>query len=274
MLLESYVSLPISLREFTDWLLGALPDAAKAIAILCIGWLIAIASDALVRRLLIRVERSIPGQNSRTEFQLETQRTAKLMGRGVRWLVVLLFIIITGEAIGLTALSSWLGEVATYVPRILVAIIIGFAAIVAARFIQAAVTRTARAAAMPQAEQLGKIANFAVLFTLGLVVIDQLGVEISLIAQTLEIALAAILGGAALAFGLGARTTVENVLAAHYVRKSYEIGHTIRLGETEGRIVSMGPTSIVVSTKAGKVMIPTREFSLVNSARIESKDRP
>jgi len=259
---------PLSPHTILGELSKTLPDAVKALAILLIGWLVAILAGTIVRRLLIRAERSIPGQNARAEFQVEAQRTAALMGRGIRWLVFLMFVIVAGEGIGLSVLSNWLGVVATYVPRILVAIMIGFAAIIVARLSQITITRTARAAAIPQAEHLGKVANVVVLFTLGLVIIDQLGVEIGLIAQTLEIALAAILGGAALAFGLGAKTTVENILAAHYVRKSYEIGHTIRLGQTEGRIVNMGPTSVVLSTKSGETMIPAREFSLSSSAKL------
>jgi small-conductance mechanosensitive channel len=70
-----------------------------------------------------------------------------------------------------------------------------------------------------------------------------------------------LLGGAALAFGLGARTAVGNIIGAHYVAQMYQVGQTVRVGEIEGRIVRTTAIAVVLDTPAGLVQVPARLFN-------------
>ena len=68
-------------------------------------------------------------------------------------------------------------------------------------------------------------------------------------------------GGSALAFALGSRTAVANILALHYVAQSYKVGQRVRLGDLEGEIVEFKKTAVVVATADGLVLVPAQEFS-------------
>ena len=101
----------------------------------------------------------------------------------------------------------------------------------------------------------------AVIGVTGVVAVDQLGIEVSFLVIAVSIALAASLGAAALAFGLGARTAVSNIIATHYLARTYEVGQRVRVGEHEGRIAEISPTAVILETGEGRVHIPAKEFS-------------
>jgi small-conductance mechanosensitive channel len=71
---------------------------------------------------------------------------------------------------------------------------------------------------------------------------------------------AGLLGGAALAFGLGARSLVANVIGAQYTRRHCQVGDLIRLGATEGEVIEIAQAGIVIATAEGKAIIPARLF--------------
>jgi small-conductance mechanosensitive channel len=91
--------------------------------------------------------------------------------------------------------------------------------------------------------------------------IDQAGVESRFLIVTITIVLGAVIGGAALAFGLGARTAVSNIIGSHYLRQTYRVGQTIRIGAVEGTIVAMTTTAVILDTSGGRVLVPGKEFS-------------
>lgn len=94
-----------------------------------------------------------------------------------------------------------------------------------------------------------------------MIAVDQLGVDIAFLTNLFIIILSSILFGAALAFGLGARTSISNILGSYYVRKSYELGSKIKLEDLEGTIVKINDHSIALETKSGTVLIPAKDFS-------------
>jgi small-conductance mechanosensitive channel len=118
------------------------------------------------------------------------------------------------------------------------------------------VTGAASSARMPAARRLGRLVEIAIWVGTSLVAVEQLGIEISFLKATLTVALAALLGGAAIAFGLGGQRVAANILSAHYVQKLYQVGQTIRLDGIEGRIARITETAVILESEEGEVAIP------------------
>jgi hypothetical protein len=158
--------------------------------------------------------------------------------------------------------------VVSYLPRLLIAVVIAFVGLVVGRLARGAVTRAARSAELVYAARLGRVTEIAIVLVSILVAIEQVGVEVRFVTGAVLIVLAALTGGAALAFGLGGRDIVANILAGHYVRKLYEVGNVVRIADTEGRIIRMTPTAVIVQSKEGETAIPTRHFADTVSTRV------
>ena len=54
---------------------------------------------------------------------------------------------------------------------------------------------------------------------------------------------------------------MSNILAAHYIRKVYDVGQQVRIGRWEGEIAEIGATGVLLRAAEGQVLIPARQFS-------------
>lgn len=96
-------------------------------------------------------------------------------------------------------------------------------------------------------------------FTL-LLGLSQLGLDVTLFTSIITLAAAALFASGAIAFGIGAADAVRNVLASHYVRKSYQPGQRVRIDDVQGEILELGQIAVLVGTEEGEAWVPARHF--------------
>lgn len=242
-----------------------------AALILVVGLIAAALLGRLARRLVARSARWIGSLQPGSVNLPHLERVQKAVGSAVYWLVVICAVMAATETLGLPVVTAWLSGVATFLPRIAVAILIVALGTVAARVTRHLVTSTATAANVASAERLGRVTELTLLLGTALVAIEQLGIEISFLKATLLILFGALLTGAALAFGMGGRDLVANILSAHYVHRLYQVGQVVRIDGVEGRIVRIAETSVILECPEGDVSIPARVFADSRSTLIVRK---
>ena len=108
---------------------------------------------------------------------------------------------------------------------------------------------------------LGKVVKFIILIISIVIAIDQVGVDISFLTSLTYIILASLLLGAAMAFGIGAKSSVSNILASYYISRTYSEGNYVRIGKYEGRIIKISSTSVHLESKEGQIVIPAKDFN-------------
>ena len=269
---------PGDLNETIERIEAFVPELLAAVALLLIGVIVAwVVSWISVRVLRIWSERLAGGVGSliggRLEAQLPRARldpaSLRLVGRAVFFLVLLVFLAAATETLELPVVSTWVLGLAQYLPQVLAAVIVVVLGVLAGGLSRIVVAEAASSARVEYAGALGRLAQVAIIAVSAVVAVDQLGFEVTFLVIAVSIALAASLGGAALAFGLGAQTAVSNIVATHYLAQSYQVGQRIRVGEHEGRIVEIAPTAVVLETTDGRVHIPAKAFSEQTTTLIE-----
>jgi small-conductance mechanosensitive channel len=179
----------------------------------------------------------------------------------VFWVTWLFFLSAAIESLGFTVVTDVLNQAAYYLPNVLAAVVILLAGAIVARLVRRTLTGAARSAGIVHAERLGRGAQVLVLVVAVLVGLDQIGIDAQLLMILMGVLTAATFGSAGLAFGLGARVAVGNVIASYYVAQSYRTGQVIRIGEIEGEILQTTPTAVLLATRDGRMLIPARRFS-------------
>lgn len=251
------------------------PEVARvvlAVAVIVVGYALALALRFAAIRLLRRGSAGLLSLSGRgageaaahapAEATLRAQASAvSFAGRIVFWLVFLVFLGAGTTILGFHVVSAWLASLSSYLPHALAAAAIVLLGVLSGLVARATVAAAATSARVPHAQALGRAAQIAIIALAGALAIDELGVEITFLIVIAAVVLGATLGGAALAFGLGARTSVSNMLACHYLAKFYRVGQVVRVGEHEGRILELQPSAVILHTDAGKVYIPAREFA-------------
>ncbi|OLC55086.1 MAG: hypothetical protein AUH85_10260 [Chloroflexi bacterium 13_1_40CM_4_68_4] len=186
----------------------------------------------------------------------------------VFWAVFIFAIGGATERLGVPVAGAALAAIAGYLPRVFATVLIVMLGVVIGELARNFVAAAAASARIAGASRLGRLAQFSILLVTAVIAFEELGIQTLFIVVIVGVALAAALGGAALAFGLGARTTVSNIIAAYYVVKVFRVGQSVRIGDVEGRIVEFTATAVVIATRAGRVFVPAKEFGERNAVML------
>ena len=238
------------------------PNIVAAVLVLAFGWGLAWMLRKLVRRVFRRVPAQMqagPARAAWTEAVGE-QRTGDVAASGVYWLILLTALMIAIDTLDLPLFSKWIEAFASYLPKVAVAVALVLCGVIAGRLARNAIIKTMVRAPALQVRNLGRLVQVTIVVASALIAAGQLGLDVSLLSSVLLIALAAALGGAALAFGFGARDVMADILAMHYVQKSYRLGQVVRIGSDQGRIVRTTRTAVVLETPDGELSVPGRHF--------------
>ncbi len=270
---EWAASLRAGLAEAMQRIMDYLPSLAGALALVLVGWLLAALLRGLTRRLAKRLDWLLSSRIAESaRRRLGVERTvAEVMASLVFWAVMLFFITAATETLGLPVIATWIAGLSYYLPRVLVGLLLVFAGLLVSNLAGEAVRRAATSAGVGQAALLGQVAQISILLIALVTAVEQLGIDTRFLTATTTIVIAALVGGAALAFSLGARAHVSNLIAAHYLQQVYRPGQTVRVAGVEGKIEEISQTAAIIATTEGRVLVPAGEFSKTVSTLVTSR---
>lgn len=246
------------LQSFLEFL----PQFAGAIAILIAGWLIARLARSLTTKLMggfdrfsgyIGLDKLIPAGHVNQAF-------TRIVANIVFWIIILFFLTSATNLLGLTMFSNWLDRLVAHLPNILSGALIIFAGIVFGNLANDAAQTAAGTMSPRQRTLVGRSAQAVTLVTMVVIGIDQIGIDITLLITVIAVAVGAVLGGLAIAFSLGSRTFVSNLIGARYLSNDFRIGEKIRIGGIEGTILEISSVAVVLDTADGRQVVPAKLF--------------
>lgn len=250
------------LTEITGQMMAYLPRVLAAIAILLAGWLIAKLLRLLSERLIGGLDRLWHKAVLRSGIEQLQPRypPAKIAGEFLFWLIILLFITLAAQTLGLGVFVDWLTKVVAYLPVFLAGLMIVLAGFIVSSLVRDLVSATTISAGIAQGDLLGRAAQVVILLTAIILGIDQIGIDVMFLAVVSGIILSATLGAVALAFGIGARVHASNIIAAQQLQQIYKPGDRVRLGDVTGKIIEITATRVVLDASEGRINIPAGIF--------------
>lgn len=256
------------LSGFTD----LLPRLIMAVLIILIGYVIARLVKKIIHRLLLFLNDRLNQRLQKGRLNIDLKGSASFISRTFFWIILTVAFLIAIRILSLDLFSGWFDLIISYLPNILAAVIILFAGLIFGRFLGDLILSAASRTGIANGKFLGQAVRYLIVFIAVVIAVDQLGIDIAFLTNLFLIILASLLFGASLAFGLGAKTSVSNILGAYYARKSHRLGTTIRLGDLQGTIVKITDHAISLETSAGLVIVPAKEFN--ESSITIIKDQP
>ncbi len=191
-----------ALGNALNLLLVFIPLLLGFLLILLVGYLIATA----ISRALTFLLRKIGFDNLANRIgltRLEQRMGVRLdpagvLGKIVFWFILLVFLVPATNALGLTAVSGILNTLIAYIPNVFVAILVLFLGTLAATFVADIVRGATASANVGNPNIFANIARYAIMGFAALIALEQLQIAPAL----LNILFTAIVGAAAIAFGL------------------------------------------------------------------------
>ncbi len=255
-----------SLSLLAEKALAFAPRLVVALLALIAGYFAARFAAGLTRRLAGRIHlgallqrvgfagflaRAQPGQG-----------IEDLLAAVVRRLVQVGALLFALDALGIHAAMDLLGAVLGFLPRLVTALVALVAGAWLAQLAGSLAAAAAAGAGLDFHRQLGGTVRSLILVITGILALDQLGVRTELLQGTFLNLLSIAAAGVALAFGLGARDIVADLLAGYYARQRFIPGETLTLGEQEGVLTVIGPLNSELEAPGdrGRVVVPNRNL--------------
>lgn len=253
-----------AVREMFDRIVAYLPNVAAALGLVLLGWGVAWLARALVSRVmagglaLLARQRGVGPAVERSQL---APGLVTALAAVVYWFIFALFIAAAVERLELAIAATLLSSFAAYLPRVVLGLVIVFAAAIVGQLAYTTISRAAGAAGLPQAALLARAAQVTLVFFGIATAADQMGVQSTLLTVVISVAVASVLGGATLAFGLGSGAEVSNIVAIFYVMKNYRVGQVVRIDGIEGEILQISQTGVFIAAPEGRVLVPGRKFT-------------
>ena len=260
-------------RELVEAAAAFVPDLVGAALLFLLGWLLAIALRASILRLGSGIDRmfyAVRDRLGQTQIDLRWP-ISRILAHTVFWLVIVFFLAAVSKLLALPGLADIFARLLLYLPLLLVWAVVLLAVYMASGIAAGAVTRAARSSGLSNAGLLGRLARVFILTFTVIIVVSQLGIDVTLLVNVVTIATAVLLGGGAVAFGIGAGSIAGNIIAAHYVRQSYRVGQRVAVGTFEGEILEITRSAVILDTAEGRTMVPARLFNEHVSVLVEEE---
>lgn len=262
-----------NLRHVMGKLIGFAPALLGAVLLVLAGFVLARLLDSLFSRLLARfgldrlmADTGLPGLLARGGFHISI---SGLVGKIIYWFVLLIFLITAAELLELQRVSAILDLFALYLPKVFGAGLVLIAGTLLAQLAGRLVRGAADGVGLDHAGSLGRVAQGLVIIISISVAIGQLEVKTDLLNLVIGIVLTSVGLALALAFGLGSREIVSQLIAGIYLRELYEVGQQVKVGELEGSIEEIGTVKTILLTDDDElVTVCNRELL---AARVRSR---
>jgi Mechanosensitive ion channel. len=260
-----------SISQFIETASAYIPNLLNAVYLLVMGLLLAWAMKWLIIHLgkgLDRLVHAIGFASLNINIKWPIARVASLV---VYWIIILFFVTEALETLGLPAVAEALNRFINHLPAIMIAVVFVLAGVLLGNNLRNRITTGARSTGMHQAEILGGWIRSIIIILAFVAGLAQIGLDVRLFEQILTIFIATLAGAVALSFGLGAGSTVSNIISARYVRSNYRVGQYIQVKDMQGRILEMLPTGVILDTDHGRTFIPAKIFDQEASVLLDNQ---
>ena len=253
-------------QQLGNNLVAFFPRLVGTLVLLLVGWGVSKLAEALVRRTLQRLgfdrvaaRLRLPEMLSRAGI---VSSPSQILGRVVLWIVMMTFVLSAVETLGLDAATSTIDRLVGYLPNVIAGGLILFAGLLLGRLVRVLVGTGVFAADIAQGEKLGNVSGGLVVLFFGVLALEQLGVETTLLVLLLTVLVASAALTLGLAFALGARPVISHILAGHFLRQTLTRGANVEIGGRSGRVERVGSVETLLGGEG-------RSWSIPNAALLD-----
>lgn len=251
-------------QDLWSQFLDVIPKILMAIGFVILAWVILKVINYILKKLL---------KLSKIDSLTTKLNEAELFGKNdydivpsiivlkfVKYLIILIFIIIASESLGLTMISEGIASFIGYLPILISALLIFVVGIYLASIIKKAVQDTLKSLEVTGSNLVGNIVFYAIVVVVSITALNQAGIDTEIITSNLTLILGSVLISFTIAFGLGARDVITRLLFGFYSRKNFEVGQHIKTKKIEGVIQQIDNICITIKTNDGLVVLPIKTF--------------
>lgn len=236
------------------------PTMLATVLLLLVGLLVSWLIASLIRRFLVRVRLDRWLDSSDVAESLKQsdlgRSPTQLIARVVFWLFFLCFIVIALENLGLELSQLPIRAFIAYLPVVLGAVLLLLGGVVLATFLGRGTAAALGGMGIEHYGRLGRVVKGLVVALTVVLVVEQLGFDVTTLTRTFSNLVIVIAAGLVFAFAWGGRDVARNVLASHYIREQYRQGDRVVVDGHEGVLEEVGSLNSRLTSEEGEILVP------------------
>lgn len=248
---------------FTD-IASALPKIIGALVVLLLGWIISKIIQMILKKVfkVIKIEKASDKINEAKLFGDSDVKIdiAKILLGFVKGILLLVFVIVAADIMGMTVISTEIANLLRYLPVLLCAMIIFMIGMYAAKLIKKALESVFDTMGLGGSKIVSSIVFYIIIIFVTITALNIAKIDTTIITNNFTLILGAFLLAFAIGFGLGSREVVGKLLKTFYARKNYTVGDKIKFNDIEGTVENIDSIFVTLKTKTGKLVIPINEI--------------
>ena len=248
-----------------------IPNLLGAFIIVIIGYFLSLVLARLTTTILRKVKFETASEKTGLDGTLSRvgikSSASEIVGKLVFWLFMLTILISASETLGLENVSRTINTFVEYLPNVIAAALIVVLGLLLAHFVRTVVETAAEGLGFGYARAVSRLAYIVLIAVVGILAIDQLGIETGLLDRVVEIILIAAGAALAIALGLGTRGVAKSIVSGVYARDLYKSGSKLQVLDYEGTVDSVGSITTSIRTQDGELIHIPNDHLLRNVVR-------
>lgn len=181
----------------------------------------------------------------------------------LKFVLLLIFVVLGADLFNFPGVTRLVNDVIAYLPRLVSAIAIILFGFYLVNKIKIWLQKLLGIIGSSSGTNIvTNVVVFGFILFFVLMGLNQAGIDTSLITNNISIILGVIFASVALAFGLGSKDIVREILYSYYLRKSVQVGDKVKIDadNVEGTIVSIDNINVKILSNTGMILYPIKKF--------------
>ncbi|MBS3107306.1 hypothetical protein J4468_00120 [Candidatus Woesearchaeota archaeon] len=182
--------------------MNLLPGLVAALVVLIIGYLIARLIGKIVQLILYKSKVNDKLAEAGLGRAIGSTDVASVIGMLVRWYILIIFLHASLDFVRLGALSTLLGRIISWLPNLLIAVIVMLSGVLLGHYVAHALKPNSK---KKDPLLVAEVLKWVIIFLTVMVALQQVGINVSILVGTFFIVLSGIMLAIAIALGTGGK---------------------------------------------------------------------
>jgi small-conductance mechanosensitive channel len=175
-----------------------------------------------------------------------------ILGQVVFYVGFVLAVMLAMQKLDLKDFQDTITQILDFFPRLVIALLILIFGLLLGKFLRALIATSADRIGLNYAQTIANVVYGVYFIVLLHQVSELINLKLVLLQNLIMIVLGGMMLGVGLAVGLGGKDVIAGILAGYYVRKRFQAGDQVTVGDITGVVREVGPVSTVIDvTTAG-----------------------
>ncbi|PJA84051.1 MAG: hypothetical protein CO145_02675 [Candidatus Nealsonbacteria bacterium CG_4_9_14_3_um_filter_37_13] len=207
----------LALLKLWDGFLAFIPSLIGAILVFLIGWFVALGIGKLVAEILTRIKLNQFFERAGWKTALEKAELkvnpSEFIGAIVKWILVIVFLLVAVEILGLVEFAGFLKSILAYLPNVVIAVLILVVTVIVVDIVEKIIRAAVEGIRVGYGHLASVIVKWAIWIFAILAILQQLKFEAAdWVFELIKIVFVGIVAMGAIAFGLGGKEVAAEIL--------------------------------------------------------------